>query len=131
MTLEQVDAIAQGRVWSGKKAKELGLVDELGNLTDAIVAAAELAKLDKYETLLIEKEVSERNKFIQKFMGEAKSLILAETNLFADSELTSPSSVNAKPMTQFISQLQIEITKMNQFNDPQGMYTLCLACSAQ
>jgi len=129
MTLKQVDAIAQGRVWSGKKAKELGLVDELGNLTDAIVAAAKLAKLDKYETLLIEKEVSEQNKFIQKLMGEAKSLILAETDMLSDSELTSPVSVNAKPMTQFISQLQSEITKMNQFNDPQGIYTLCLACS--
>jgi len=131
MTLAQVDAIAQGRVWSGKKAKELGLVDELGNLTDAIVAAAKLAKLDTYDTLLVEKEVSERNKFIQKFMGEAKTFILAETNVLADSELTSPSSVNAKPMTQFISQLQTEITKMNQFNDPQGLYTLCLACSVQ
>jgi protease-4 len=129
MTLEQVDAIAQGRVWSGKKAKELGLVDELGNLTDAVVAAAQLADLDEYDTLLIEKEASERHKFIQKFMGEAKSLITAQTGLFADSDLTSPESVNAKPMTQFISQLQAEITKMNQFNDPQGMYTLCLACS--
>lgn len=131
MTLEQVDAIAQGRVWSGKKAKELGLVDELGNLTDAIVAAAELAKLDKYDTLLIEKEVSERSKLIKRFMGEANSFMSAEFGLLADSELTSPTSINAKPMTQFISQLQNEITKMNQFNDPQGIYTLCLACSAQ
>jgi protease-4 len=131
MTLEQVDAIAQGRVWSGQKAKELGLVDELGNLTDAIVAAAELANLDKYDTLIIEKESSERNKFIQKLMGEAKSFILADTDLLTDSDFTSPVSVNAKPMTQFINQLQTEITKMNQFNDPQGMYTLCLACSAQ
>lgn len=131
MTLAQVDAIAQGRVWSGKKAKELGLVDELGNLSDAIVAAAALAQLDEYDTLIIEKEVSERNKFIQKMMGEAKSFILAETVFSADSDLTSPLSVNAKPMTQFISQLQTEITKMNQFNDPQGIYTLCLTCSAE
>lgn len=131
MTLAQVDAIAQGRVWSGKKAKELGLVDELGNLSDAIVAAAALAQLDEYDTLIIEKEVSERNKFIQKMMGEAKSFILAETVFSADSDLTSPLSVNAKPMSQFISQLQTEITKMNQFNDPQGIYTLCLACGAK
>jgi len=131
MTLEQVDAIAQGRVWSGKKAKELGLVDELGNLTDAIVAAAALAKLDKYETLLIEKEVSERSKLIHKLMGEAKSFVFADSNSIASSDLTSPVSVNVKPITQFISQLQTEITKMNQFNDPQGMYTLCLACSTK
>jgi len=131
MTLEQVDAVAQGRVWSGKKAKELGLVDELGNLSDAIVAAAALAKLDKYDTLLIEKEVSERNKFIQKIMGEAKSIMFAKNFLSLDNMLTSPNSVNAKPMTQFISQLQNEITKINQFNDPQGIYSLCLTCSGQ
>lgn len=134
MTLTEVDAIAQGRVWSGKKAKELGLVDELGNLTDAIVAAAELAKLDKYDTLLIEKEASSRNKFIQKLMGQAQSLAVTylgfEDNTLT-SELTSLGSVNTKPMTQFINQLQAEFTKMNQFNDPQGMYTLCLACSIQ
>jgi len=131
MTLEQVDAIAQGRVWSGKKAKELGLVDELGNLTDAIVAAAQLAKLDNYETLLIEKEVSERHKFIQKMMGEAKSFMLANTDLTRASDLMSSRSVSTKPMTQLMSQLQTELSKFNQFNDPQGMYTLCLACSAQ
>ena len=131
MTLAQVDAIAQGRVWSGKKAKELGLVDELGNLTDAIVAAADLAQLEEYDTLLIEKEVSERNKIIQKMMGEAQSFITAGTSLYTNSELTTPASINAKPMTQFISQLQNEITKMNQFNDPQGIYTLCLACGVK
>ncbi|MBL4900776.1 MAG: signal peptide peptidase SppA [Colwellia sp.] len=134
MTLAQVDAIAQGRVWSGKKAKELGLVDELGNLTDAVVAAAELAKLDQYDILLIEKEPSSRNKLIQKLIGGAQSL--AATNFsFIDNtsanELISLGSTNAKPMTQFINQLQVEFSKMNQFNDPQGIYTLCLACSAQ
>ena len=129
MTLEQVDAVAQGRVWSGKKAKELGLVDELGNLTDAIVAAAELANLEKYDTLLIEKEISERNKFIQKMMGEAQSFISEDSYFAYQNDVTTPLSVNAKPVSQFINQLQGEITKMNQFNDPQGMYTLCLACS--
>jgi protease-4 len=131
MTLDQVDAIAQGRVWSGKKAKELGLVDELGNLSDAITAAAELANLDQYDSFIIERELSERNKFIQKMMGQAKSIFVTETSMFSESELTSPISVNAKPMTQFLSQLESEVTKMNQFNDPQGIYTLCLACGGE
>lgn len=131
MTLAQVDAIAQGRVWSGKKAKELGLVDELGNLSDAIAAAAELAKLDQYDSYIIERELSERNKFIQKMMRNAKSLLVSEDSMFSRSELTSPVSVNAKPMTQFLSQLKGQVTKMNQFNDPQGIYTLCLVCGAE
>jgi len=131
MTLAQVDSIAQGRVWSGAKAKELGLVDELGNLNDAIIAAANLANIEQYDTLLIEKEVSERDKFLQKMIGEAQSFMFVDTLLPLDSDLSAPQSVNAKPMTQFIEQMQKEITKMNQFNDPQGMYTLCLACNVQ
>jgi len=48
MTVEQVDALAQGRVWSGVDAKANGLVDELGDLDDAIAAAAEMANLSDY-----------------------------------------------------------------------------------
>ncbi len=48
MTVEAVNEIAQGRVWSGVDAQRLGLVDELGNLDDAIAAAAELAEMDDY-----------------------------------------------------------------------------------
>jgi Periplasmic serine proteases (ClpP class) len=43
-----VDAIAQGRVWSGKDALSIGLVDERGTLLDAIHCAAEAAGLKKY-----------------------------------------------------------------------------------
>jgi protease-4 len=45
-TTAAIDAVAQGRVWTGHRARELGLVDELGGLDDAIRAAAERAKLD-------------------------------------------------------------------------------------
>ncbi|MBI9042335.1 signal peptide peptidase SppA [Lutibacter sp.] len=44
-----VDSIAQGRVWSGVEAKKIGLIDELGNLDDAIAAAAELAEITDYK----------------------------------------------------------------------------------
>jgi protease-4 len=46
-TVEQVDAIAQGRVWAGGTARQLGLVDRIGNIDDALAEAARLAKLDK------------------------------------------------------------------------------------
>lgn len=48
MTFEKVDAIAQGRVWTGKEALENGLVDELGGLDDAINAAVQLADIKSY-----------------------------------------------------------------------------------
>ena len=49
MSFEEVDEIGQGRVWSGTNALEIGLVDELGGLDDAIASAAEMAGLDNYK----------------------------------------------------------------------------------
>jgi protease-4 len=134
MTLAQVDAVAQGRVWSGKKAKQLGLVDELGNLSDAILAAADLAKLEQYDTLLIEKESSSRNKFIQKMIGQTQSIVNTGFGFIDNTsayKLTPFASTFDKPMTQFINGMQAELLKMNQFNDPQGIYTLCMACTVE
>lgn len=48
LTVEHVDSIAQGHVWTGKRALELGLVDEIGNLQDAIDIAAEKAGIEEY-----------------------------------------------------------------------------------
>lgn len=58
-TPEQIDAIAQGRVWSGSQAHERGLVDKLGGLEDAIAAAAARAKLGSdYRVSYVERELS-------------------------------------------------------------------------
>lgn len=46
-----VDSIARGRVWTGRDAQKLGLVDTLGGLNDAIRIAAQMAKTDKYATV--------------------------------------------------------------------------------
>jgi protease-4 len=48
MTFEEVDSIAQGRVWTGKEAMEKGLVDEMGSLEDAVRAAADLVGITEY-----------------------------------------------------------------------------------
>lgn len=58
-TPEQIDAIAQGRVWSGSQALERGLVDKLGGLEDAIAAAAARAKLGSdYQVRYVERPMS-------------------------------------------------------------------------
>lgn len=72
-----VDGIARGRVWSGIDALELGLVDEMGGLDDAIAYAAEQAELgDKYRI----KEYPERKPFFEQFMeeltGQAKTRVI-------------------------------------------------------
>nr|HPN68867.1 S49 family peptidase [Saprospiraceae bacterium] len=48
MSKDSVHLVAQGRVWTGQKAITNGLVDELGNLDDAIAAAAKMANVDDY-----------------------------------------------------------------------------------
>lgn len=50
MKFEDVDAIAQGRVWTGADALKIGLVDKIGGMNDAIKTAAEMVKLKKYKT---------------------------------------------------------------------------------
>ena len=50
MDQDSVKAIAEGRVWTGEQALKIGLVDQMGNLDDAIKAAAKIAKVEKYTT---------------------------------------------------------------------------------
>lgn len=50
MKFEEVDSIAQGRVWTGADAIKIGLVDKIGNMNDAIKEAAKLAKIKDYKT---------------------------------------------------------------------------------
>ena len=60
-----IESIAQGRVWSGIKAKEIGLVDALGGLSDAIQSAAKKAKLNNYEVV----EYPEKKSFLEQIFN--------------------------------------------------------------
>ena len=51
MSQDSVKLIAEGRVWTGEQGLKIGLVDELGNLDDAVAYAAEVAELSKYRTV--------------------------------------------------------------------------------
>ncbi len=53
MTFDDVDKIAQGRVWTGKQAKEIGLVDALGGVKEAIALAKEVAEIGEEEDVVI------------------------------------------------------------------------------
>lgn len=81
MTFEQVNEIAQGRVWTGKESIKNGLVDQLGGLNDAIKAAAELAELENYKVRNYpnyKTDLKETLKF-SPFMKASKEEILKET----------------------------------------------------
>ncbi|MBS1550367.1 MAG: signal peptide peptidase SppA [Bacteroidetes bacterium] len=70
MNFEQVDALGGGRVWSGKRAKEIGLVDELGSLNDAISFAAQKALTKKYTTETYPKKKDKFEEFMSFFNSE-------------------------------------------------------------
>ncbi len=72
MSVEQVNEIAQGRVWSGVDAQAIGLVDELGTLDDAIAAAAEMAGLESYGVRKYPKYKSDFERFMEDF-GSVKT----------------------------------------------------------
>lgn len=75
-SFESVDSIGQGRVWSGVSAKEIGLVDEIGGLTDAIKGAAELAGIDKYSIRELPVFEDPYTRLLSQLEGELKTSIL-------------------------------------------------------
>lgn len=69
-TTDSVHQIAQGRVWIAERAKQVGLVDEIGGLDKAIAYAAELADLEKYRLDEYPKQPDPIQEFIQELTGE-------------------------------------------------------------
>ncbi|MFA9217428.1 MAG: signal peptide peptidase SppA [Sphingomonadaceae bacterium] len=71
-TPAQIDAVAQGRVWTGTQAKERGLVDKLGSYGDALKSAAQRAKLEKdYRVVYVEREGSKVDRLLDLFGNTA------------------------------------------------------------
>lgn len=117
MTLEQVDSIAQGRVWIGTTALELGLVDELGTLNEALSSAAELAELTDYEVTYIERKLSPKEQFIQELLRNA-SVWLVNTQV----------DQSNSPLVGLIRSVVKDINGITRLNDPKATYALCLEC---
>jgi protease IV len=72
MTVEDVDKIAKGRVWSGTQAKRLGLVDELGGFDRAIAVAKELAHIPATTAVQLVRLPAEKTLFEQIFEHEPR-----------------------------------------------------------
>ncbi len=121
MTRDQVDKIARGRVWSGQDAKELGLVDQLGDLDQAIAAAAGRAKLEKgYRVWYVAKEKTLR----ERLLG---MLVTGIRELARVSGLEPPPHASLAPtVAEPVRRLAAEARRMARWNDPQGVYAHCL-----
>jgi protease IV len=114
MTSEDVDKIAQGRVWSGLTAKEIGLVDNLGDLDDAIKSAASLAQLDKYEVKLIEQEESAKDKLL-------RDILNSSIGGFAVEHFAPELSMIEIQMQKILNKIE----SIRTYNDPSHAYVRC------
>jgi protease-4 len=115
MTPEAVDSVAQGRVWAGSTALDLGLIDAIGNLDDAVRSAAAIADLTDFETLYLEKSLSPRERLISELMKggtETMASLISHSNLQL-----------ALPLTQ-------KIKELHQMSQAPGLYLQCLECQS-
>ena len=99
--------IAEGRVFDGEKAKELGLVDKLGTLDDAIDAAAGLAGLDDYTASYISRPLSVKEEFLQ---------------IFSSSVIRSVASTFPPAVLTLLRQIIEPVQQAMLFDDPEGLY---------
>jgi protease-4 len=81
LKVEQVDAIGQGRVWSGADGLKLGLVDQTGNFGEAIRLAAELAHLESYDLRIVPGEKKPYQELMDNFSSSFESKWLGNTLL--------------------------------------------------
>jgi protease-4 len=120
IALEEVDKIAQGRVWTGQDALDYGLVDKIGDFDDAVQLAADLANLETYNTYWVEEPLSPAQQFFQDLVNQVQ----VHVGLDASALLPEALQPVAKQVIQDTSLLQ-------SFNDPKGQYAFCLNCNIE
>ncbi|GAA0330767.1 signal peptide peptidase SppA [Morganella psychrotolerans] len=114
-TTEEVDKIAQGRVWIGLDAKANGLVDKLGDFDDAVAKAAELANVEKPVLTWMQPEMT----FVDKLLSEAVGNV----------SITLPSTLQGLIPAPVGATLTQQATFSKMLTDPQYRYAFCLNCT--
>ncbi|EMN7213065.1 signal peptide peptidase SppA [Vibrio vulnificus] len=120
LSLDAVDKVAQGRVWTGYDALQHGLVDQIGDFDDAVAEAAKMAQLENYNLYWVEEPLSPTEQFIQEFMKQVK------ITMGVDIQSILPPSL--QPVAQ---QMEQHASLLQNFNDPKGYYAFCLNCEVQ
>lgn len=127
MTEEQVDAVGQGQVWSGAQAQKFGLVDELGDLDDAVAAAARLAEVNDYQMRYIETPMSPGEVLLQGMAQNIGSVALARMAFDGDSAAGLGTAIQANILGGW--QRMFSDLAALRLNDPLNLYTLCEFCA--
>jgi len=117
MTAEAVERIAEGRVWAGQTACDLGLVDKLGSLGEAIASAAKKAGLEKYSIEYLQQPLTRRERLLKQlnelFTGLIRNII-GTVSPFPSATLKLVSD----PLLDDLLRL----------TDSNGIYAYCLNC---
>lgn len=113
-TREQIDAIAQGRVWAGADAHRVGLVDHIGSFGDAVKAAARRAKLTDYAAEFIEPELTWAQQLALQLRDTTRVLFQAGPDERALSQLAR----RFDPVTR-------EVAQLSRFSTPNRVYAYC------
>ena len=120
MQPDAVDKIAQGRIWTGVDALELGLVDKLGNVEEAVASAAELAQITEYEIQYLEKVLTPKEKLINEIAEN-----LAVYSPRPNTAVSQDNSVGMKILNPLLRAIGI----LNKLDDPIHTYALCEMCT--
>jgi protease IV len=116
-----IDAIAQGRVWSGADAKRLGLVDELGDSRTAVELAARLADLgEDYDVEFFD---------VESGIAEALGIRLQARLAQALAPLV-PQSMRPQ-LPRSLQPVAAELNRIARLSDPRNSYMYCLACTIE
>ncbi len=114
---EEAEKAAEGRVWTGQDAKALGLVDEFGNLDDALKAAADLANLKSWQVTPIAPEESARDKFLRELFDSSAQALAPHLQSWLPTGLVKA-----------LLEMNRTLDPLTRFNDPQGTYAFCPVC---
>ncbi|MEI4978737.1 signal peptide peptidase SppA [Aeromonas caviae] len=117
LSLEEAEKAAEGRVWTGQDAKALGLVDEFGNLDDALKAAADLANLKSWQVTPIAPEESARDKFLRELFDSSAQALAPHLQSWLPAGLGKA-----------LLEMNRTLDPLTRFNDPQGTYAFCPVC---
>jgi protease IV len=112
---DEVDTIAQGRVWAGSDAHRLGLVDQLGSFNDATKAAARRAKVTDYALEFIEPELTWAQTFAMQLKSRFTALLLH----------AGPGEAALAQLAQRLDPVTREAQRLAQFTVPNRLYAYC------
>ena len=118
---DQVAELAQGRIWSGLKAKEIGLVDSVGSLDDAVSYAAELAQLSSWSTEEIHPPLDPQSALMMELMQAME--LPAITSSWQSRMMPRLPLPN-----EWLKTLDKDLKRLEALNDPRHIYAMCLVC---